>query len=204
MLSEHEIPDMPQVHQWTHGDERVLLVKCVGPGGKSHNGFLWPKSGSVKPQNCAQDSDCDTGGLFGWPWGVRLGGGRQIAGSEATEWIVFAANPGQVFDCVDKAKVAAKSPEEVDCEVVYYGTLEGALRFTEAGRSAYLAKWIEVVQKRSRGAASATGWRGAASATGESGAASATGERGAASATGESGAASATGWSGAASATGWS
>jgi len=175
------------VHRWTHDGDKVLLVKCVGPDGTSYGGFQWPESGAVKSPNWSEEATCDTGGLFGWPWGVGIGGGKEP--SFSGRWIVFAADPDTVVDLGDKAKVPR-------AEVVYYGNWWGALLAIDAGRIA----WTE---HAASGAASATGWSGAASATGESGAASATGWRGAASATGASGAASATGASGAASATGW-
>src|SRR3990167_4558316 len=182
------------IHLWTHDSDKVLIVKCVEVGGKSYGGFQWPKSGPVKPAKCSTQDDCDSGGLFGWAWGLNLGGGKDP--DYASDWIVFAVDPRQVILLDDKIKVAAATPDDVRADVVYYGSWAGSLEFTLAGRLA----WINHFTKDAL--ASATGWRGAASATGGRGAASATGGSGAASATGESGAASATGWSGAASATG--
>ena len=177
---------IPQ-HKWTHNGSKVLLVKCVNKDGTGYGDFQWPKSGIVDPGKCSLEPTCNSGGLFGWAWGLNLGGGKEPDYTGC--WIVFSADPELVVNVEnEKAKVAGLA------EVVYYGDWIGALAFTLEGRLA----WINHASV----GASATGWRGAASATGERGAASATGERGAASATGESGAASATGWSGAASATG--
>ena len=192
------------IHLWTHDSDKVLIVKCVEVGGKSYGGFQWPKSGPVKPAKCSTQDDCDSGGLFGWAWGLNLGGGKDP--DYASDWIVFAVDPRQVILLDDKIKVAAATPDDVRADVVYYGSWAGSLEFTLAGRLAWINHFTKDALASAtgwRGAASATGWKGAASATGVRGAASATGERGAASATGESGAASATGLSGAASATGW-
>jgi hypothetical protein len=220
------------LHQWTHKSDRVLIVKCVDANGQSYRGFRWPKSGPVKPVACSRNPDCNSGGLFGWAWGLNIGGGKDPDYRGC--WIVFSAPPAQVIEVAsEKVKVAATTPDEVDAVVEYFGDWAGAMTFTLEGRLAWIDHKTKDAEEKAtgergaasatgesgaasatgesgaasatgwRGAASATDWRGAASATGESGAASATGERGAASATGWSGAASATCWSGAASATGW-
>src|SRR3990167_7105372 len=179
---------IPQ-HKWTHNGSKVLLVKCVNKDGTGYGDFQWPKSGIVDPGKCSLEPTCNSGGLFGWAWGLNLGGGKEPDYTGC--WIVFSADPELVVNVEnEKAKVAGLA------EVVYYGDWIGALAFTLKGRLA----WINHASV----GASATGWRGAASATGERGAASATGGRGAASATGGRGAASATGAGGGASATGWS
>ena len=151
------------IHQWTHTGDKVLLVKCVGADGQSRGGFQWPKSGSVDPGPCSMEPTCDSGGLFGWAWGLNLGGGRDLDYGGC--WIVFASDPQIVVDLGDKQKAAGV------CEVVFYGDWASALEFTLQGRLA----WITHATGES-GAASATGVRGAASATGVRGAASATGE----------------------------
>ena len=182
------------IHQWTHLGSKVLLVKCVEKGGKSRNGFQWPKSGPIQPEYCKPDTKCESGGLFGWPWGLNIGGGRSP--DYSGDWIVFAADPVQVFDLGDKAKVAAETAVAVNAEVVYYGDWIGAMAFTLAGRLA----WIDSVTKGSPD--KATGYGGSSSATGESGSSSATGESGSSSATGYGGSSSATGVRGSSSATG--
>ena len=173
------------IHQWTYTGDKVLLVKCVDRGGKSHNGFQWPKSGTVTTPNFAPDNECETGGLFGWAWGLNIGGGKEP--NYSGDWIVFAAPPESVFDIGgEKAKAGPSA------EVVYYGTWFGALELTREGRAAWFDQYLAA--KISRAATEhATGWSGAASATGGRGAASATGWRGAASATGGRGIAAITG-----------
>ena len=164
------------IHQWTYTGDKVLLVKCVDRGGKSHNGFQWPKSGTVTTPNFAPDNECETGGLFGWAWGLNIGGGKEP--NYSGDWIVFAAPPESVFDIGgEKAKAGPSA------EVVYYGTWFGALELTREGRAAWFDQYLAA--KISRAATEhATGESGAASATGGSGAASATGGRGIAAITG--------------------
>ena len=58
------VPGKIPLHQWTDASGRVLLVKCVERGGKSHNGFQWPKSGTVMTPNWSKDATCESGGLF--------------------------------------------------------------------------------------------------------------------------------------------
>jgi hypothetical protein len=173
-----EIKDIP-IHQWTHDGNRVLLVKCINRDGTSHGGFIWPKSGPVKPEKWSRGDDCGSGGLFGWAWGVHCGIGRDP--DACAEWIVFSALPENVILVDgDKSKAVPSEDEKTLPEVVYRGTQAGAMYYTLAGRLA----WI---QERSSGSASATGYRGSASATGDRGSASATGDRGSASATGDKG-----------------
>ena len=181
------------IHQWTVGD-RVLLVKCVQKGGRSHKGFQWPKSGVVRPEYSSREPTCESGGLFGWPWGLNLGGGKDP--DYHGDWIVFAAKPENVIDLGDKAKVVDEA------EVVYYGDWAGALAYTQEGRLAWIQQRAQASDKDDYEAANATENYGAASVTGHYGTASATGYRGAASATGQQSCASATGDYGAASATG--
>ena len=166
----------PPVHQWTHDGKRVLLVKCVNRDGTSHDGFVWPKSGPVLPTTWSRDATCESGGLFGWPWGMSIGAGRDPDAVAA--WIVFSARPENVIPVGTDGKVKAVPGEDGDDVIVeYYGTQADAMYMTSQGRVAW-------VQKNSRGSASATGDSGSASATGDSGSASATGYRGSASATG--------------------
>ena len=204
-----ENPVITPINQWTNNSDKVLLVKCVNKDMTSYNGFTWPQSGPVKPNNWSRNPDCESGGLFGWPWGLHIGGGKNPR-SDMT-WIVFSANPKNVINLGDKAKVVPGDDGELP-DVVFCGQQADAMYYTSAGRIA----WIEMNAGSASatgesgsasatgysGSASATGWSGSASATGNSGSASASGTRGSASATGDSGSASASGWSGSASATG--
>ena len=168
-----EKPIIP-VHQWTHDGDKVLLIKCINADGTSgpKNEFIWPKSGPVKSPQWDGKPTCDGGGLFGWPWGIGIGSGKDP--DYQGIWIVWATDPNRII-VVDNEKT--KAP---DGEVLYYGEWVGAFRMVLQGQIA----WI---QQSSRGAASATGGQGAASATGRQGAASATGEQGIATITGDEG-----------------
>ena len=179
-----------------HTDENgyVLIVKCLNRDGTSKNGFIWPKSGPVNNPHCSRKADCESGGLFGWPWGLGIGDGRDP--DACADWLVFRAKPENVIDLAGKVKAVPGDNGELP-EVVYFGSQAGAMAFTMSGR-------VKYIESQSSGSASATGVSGSASATGGRGSASATGESGSASATGESGSASATGGSGSASATGLS
>ena len=146
------------IHQWTHDGDKVLLVKCVPKGGKSTNDFQWPKSGPVESPNWSREPTCDSGGLFGWPWGVGIGGGKDP--DYQGDWIVFAAKPEDVIDLGDKAKANS-------AEVIYYGDWWGALLKIDAGRMAWTIQAAD-------GNAAATGERGSAAATGGSSIAAAT------------------------------
>ena len=193
------------IHQWTHGGDKVLLVKCVQSGGLSSREFVWPKAGLVTTPNWSPEPNCESGGLFGWPWGLHLGGGKEP--DYRGDWIVFAANPRSVIDLEDKAKTGPTA------EVLFYGSWHGALAFTRAGRDAWLEHRFEACARRAvsahesrsdadRGAATASGVSGAATASGVSGAATASGDWGAATASGVRGAATGSGDSGAATASG--
>ena len=188
----------PEIHQWTHTGDRVLIVKCVNNDGTSHNGFKWPLTvgATVKPDYCSRKPDCGSGGLFGWPWGMFIGDGKDP--NALSTWIVFSVKPGNVTGNIDGAKCKAvvddNDPNEC-AKVEYVGTQAGAMQFTIMGRIA----WI---QERASGSSSATGYSGSSSATGDSGSSSATGDRGSSSATGDSGSSSATGYRGSSSATG--
>jgi hypothetical protein len=171
-----------EIHQWTNDEGRVLIVKCVNADMTSYGGFVWPKAGPVTPKTWKRDNECNSGGLFGWAWGM---GGDGKDPDACGAWLVFSAKPENVIDLGGKVKVVPG--EDGDCaSVVYCGTQAGAMAFTMQGRLSFIAK-------NSRGSASATGYSGSASATGDSGSASATGYRGSASATGYRGSASATG-----------
>ena len=197
------------LHRWTHDGGKVLLVKCLDAQGLGHGGFPWPKSGKVVCPRAAagreaaaavtgdDDTDCASGGLFGWAWELNLGGGKSP--NFRAPWVVFAAGPADVVDLGDKQKVVGEA------EVVYHGEAFGALLCTLKGREAWIAHrtmGCTCSATGNRSASSATGNRSASSATGYSSASSATGYSSASSATGDRSASSATGDSSASSATG--
>ena len=180
------------IHQWTHDEGYVLLVKVVNPDGTSYGGFQWPDSGPVAPAQWSREPTCNSGGLFGWPWGLHINTGK--IGRATDRWIVFRAKPSNVIAADGKAKAVPGEDGELP-EVLFAGSMAAAMAFTMRGRVA----WIEAC---SRGSASATGHDGSASASGDGGSTSASGYGGSASASGYGGSASATGTRGSASATG--
>jgi hypothetical protein len=180
--------------QHTDKDGYVLIVKCLNRDGTSHNGFVWPKAGPVENKHWSREPNCESGGLFGWPFGLGIGDGKDA--DACAPWLVFRAKPENVIEIGAKCKAVPGDNGDLP-EVVYYGNMGGAMALTMGER-------VKYITDRSRGSASATGDRGSASATGDSGSASATGYRGSASATGYRGSASATGDRGGASATGYS
>ena len=161
------------IHQWTHNVGRVWIVKCVNNDGTSHDGFVWPESGPVRPLKCSRAADCDSGGLFGWAWGMRLGEGKEP--DYRARWIVFSAPPDQVIEVAGKVKVAADTPDEVDCRVEFCGKWWEAMSMCHAGQMAWIKKVSSATGES--GVSSATGWSGASSATGVSGAAVVTGKQ---------------------------
>ena len=171
-------------HQWTYNGDRVLILKCVNADMTSYGGFVWPESGTVRPDKFSREPTCESGGLFGWPWGLALGDGKEPV--YAGKWIVFSAHPDDVIDCGGKCK-AIPNDDELGrtIEVVFVGEWQKALEFIRDGHIA----WVSQASS-------------ASSATGESSASSATGYRSASSATGDRSASSATGYSSASSATG--
>src|SRR3990167_3909878 len=154
-------------HQWTHDGAKVRLLKFVAADGVSHSGFRWPESGPVICPRAEADRataltpTCDSGGLFGWPWGIGPGGGKHQ--DYQGRWIVFEADPADVV-MVDGDKAKVIGPAEVIFSgpwwLAWTRVLDGAIAWTQHAAS---------------GAASATGGRGAASATGGGGAAAGAG-----------------------------
>ena len=193
------------LHQWTDNDGYVLLVKCVTSDMTSYGGFAWPESGPVKPDAWSRKATCESGGLFGWPLGIGVGLGKDIIPNG--RWLVFRAKPENVIN-IEYGKAKAVPGEDGSLpEVVYCGTMAGAMLMTMKHRQA----WIEHASRGSasasgdNGSASVSGYRGSASASGYNGSASASGDNGSASASGDRGSASASGDRGSASATGsWS
>jgi hypothetical protein len=196
------ITALDQAHTWTHDGAEVLILKCVNQGGSSSNNFVWPLTvgTEVRPRTWGDDATCNSGGLFGWPWGFGLGDGKEP--DWAGKWIVFGAKPADIVGNLEsERKCKAKAGI-----VRFVGDWNAAMRFILVGQMALVAhlgshsKENHVTGDRS--AASVTGYRSAASVTGYSSAASVTGESSAASVTGDSSAASVTGDRSAASVTG--
>ena len=117
-------------HQWTNGGDKVLILKCVNSDRTSHGGFVWPESGKVKPKSWSDTPDCESGGLFGWAWGICFGDGKEP--DYSGKWIVFSANPEDVV-LLGGGKVKAACGE-----VVYCGSIIGAQIKIMEGRH----KWI--------------------------------------------------------------
>lgn len=152
--------DLIDPHQWTNGAEYVLMVKCLNADGTGNKGFVWPKAGPVKNDKWSRTPDCESGGLFGWAWGLGISDGKEPNATHP--WLVFRAKPENIGGKIEGGlKCKAVPGENGDLpEVVYYGNMAGAMAFTMQGR-------VALVQKNSKGSASATGERGVAVATGE-------------------------------------
>lgn len=63
-------------HQWTNGGNKVLILKCVDKNRQGYGGFQWPESGPVEPSTWSAEPTCESGGLFGWAWGLAFGDGK--------------------------------------------------------------------------------------------------------------------------------
>jgi hypothetical protein len=134
-------------------DGFVLLVKCLNRDGTSYQGFVWPKAGTVTPKVWSREATCDSGGLFGWPWGFPISHGKNV--DACAPWLVFRAKPENVIYLDGKAKAVPSKDGKDLPEVVYYGDQSGAMKFTMEGRMAF-------VTECSRGSASQTGDMGSA------------------------------------------
>ncbi len=170
---------IPDIHQWLHDGPRVFIVKVVENDGKSHGGFQWPLTvgAEVKPEKWSREPTCDSGGLFGWPWGFGVGEGKEPNANKT--WIVFSALPKNVIGNIKMGWKCKVVPLDDECaKVEYVGTQGGAMAFTILGR----VGWIEA---KSKGSSSATGHAGSSSATGDAGSSSATGDKSIAITTGE-------------------
>lgn len=138
MSENKEIP----IHQWTHKGDRVFIVKTVLPDGKSKNGFQWPLTvgASVKPKKCSRKVFCESGGLFGWPWGIGVGDGKDP--NALHTWIVFSVKPENVIGDIEggqKCKAVTDENDDNECaRIEYVGTQAGAMYFTIEGRIAWI------------------------------------------------------------------
>ena len=186
----------PPIHQWTHTGDKVLIVKCVEPGGKSYNGFQWPQSGPVENPHWSRKPDCNSGGLFGWPWGTGLSDGKTAVASH--DWIVFAARPENVIEVEGGPKVKAVPSEDGKelPEVVYYGPMAGAMYFTQAGRIAWIVG-------NAAGQAS-SGDSSSAASSGDNSSAASSGDSSSAASSGDSSSAASSGYSSSAASSGYS
>jgi hypothetical protein len=121
--------------QHVYKDGYVLIVKCLNRDGTSYGGFVWPKSGPVENKKWSRDPDCDSGGLFGWPWGMGIGDGKDP--DACAPWLVFRAKAENVIAIGAKCKAVPGENGELP-EVIYYGTQAGAVKLTAEGRSAFI------------------------------------------------------------------
>jgi hypothetical protein len=200
------------VHQWTHDGDYVLIVKCINRDGTTYGGFVWPESGPVKPDYWSRTPDCNSGGLFGWPWGMGIGDGRTP--DACAKWIVFRAKPENVIKINDNGlKVKAVPGKDGELpEVVFYGSQAAAMAYTHVGRIAWIERnstkktsgnYSSASSTGDYGSASSTGDYGSASSTGYCGSSSSTGYRGSSSSTGDYSSSCSTGYCGSASSTGY-
>lgn len=86
------------IHQWTHKGDSVLLVKVLNRDGTTHRGFIWPKEGPVKPDKWSRVPDCKSGGLFGWPWGMGIGDGKDRVTAPGPARLFAPLNCGSAAD----------------------------------------------------------------------------------------------------------
>ena len=158
-----EIKNLEHAHQWTHDGAEVLIIKCVNSDGSSSRGFTWPLTvgAEVHPATWGADATCDSGGLFGWPWGFGLGDGKEP--DWAGKWIVFGAKPEDVVSLGVKCKAKAAI-------VRFVGDWNGTMQFILKGQMALVAH-VSSLSKETH----ATGYSSASGATGYSSASSATG-----------------------------
>ena len=161
------------VHQWTDADGYVLLVKCVDNDLTSFGGFQWPESGPVDPGKCSRDATCESGGLFGWPWGAGVGDGKDPGG----KWIVFRAKPENVvFVGPQKCKAVPGDDGELP-EVVYCGGMARAIAMVVPGRIAWIMASTESrIATGDRSQAASTGYLSQAASTGDLSQAASTGD----------------------------
>ena len=185
----------PKPHQWTNGGETVLIVKVLNPDGTGYNGFVWPKVGPVSPDKWSREPDCNSGGLFGWPWGIGIGDGKEP--NAVCPWLVFEAKPQNVIGEIEDGQKCKAVPGE-DGElpkVVFYGTQAGAMAFTQKGRQAWIVgnsssasssgDSSSASSSGNSSSASSSGYRSSASSSGDSSSASSSGDRSSASSSGD-------------------
>jgi hypothetical protein len=189
-----------QAHEWTNGSDKVLLIKCVDKGGKSKNDFQWPRSGKTicpmakADRKTAETPKCDTGGLFGWPWGLSLGEGKEP--DYNGDWLVFSADKADVISVEGKAKAIG------EVEVVYYGDALGAIMFTHKGRMAFINENASAATSGDSSSAATSGDSSSAATSGDSSSAATSGDSSSAATSGDSSSAATSGYSSSAATSG--
>lgn len=128
---------MTPIHKWAP-DGKVLILKAINPDGTSRGGFSWPKSGPVEALLWSKKPTCESGGLFGWPWGVGIGDGYVPEYDD--RWVIFTADPQDVVRIRRKVKVPRG-------EVIYSGDFVGAMERLLPGLRAWYAAHKNVVRR---------------------------------------------------------
>ncbi len=100
-------------------EETVLILKVVREDMTSHDGFVWPKEGVVRPTTWDQNAACGNG-LHGW----LAGEGTYRHSFMDGTWIVFRANKSDVVSLDGGDKVKAR-----EGVVLYCGDKLGAIEF---------------------------------------------------------------------------
>ena len=195
-------PEITPIHKWTHDGKEVLLVKCVDADGvsrgKNRKDFLWPISGPVETP-ASRKPDCESGGLFGWPWGLNIGGGKDP--DYNGRWIVFSAPPENVINLYDKVKVVPKEGDTIaHATVLFCGSWFEALLYCALGREAWIIQNARgsAANSGDRGSTANSGVRGSAANSGDYGSAANSGDQGSAANSGVQGSAANSGFQGSA------
>jgi hypothetical protein len=134
-------------HEYTNADGKVLLVKCLNQTrGNKYNSFIWPKSGKVPIPKNSRLNDCQSGGFFGWPWGIGIGCDHPAIPSQP--WIVISVDPKNIIGNVEnKAKSKACCDDDMaEVEIVYDGDMAGAMYFTSQGRIQWMIASAKINQ----------------------------------------------------------
>jgi hypothetical protein len=197
---------VPDIAQWTHTGDRVMIVKCVPPDGKTRGGFQWPLTVgmTVRPLNFARDQKCASGGLFGWPWGMAVGDGKEPNALDT--WIVFSAFPRNVIPNIEGCKCKAVPDEKNANECVrieYVGNQAGAMYYTMQGRIAWIVGNSSSAATSGNSSSAATsGYSSSAATSGYSSSAATSGYSSSAATSGGSSSAATSGYSSSAAASG--
>src|SRR6185312_12699858 len=134
--------------------ETVLVLRTCDADGRSRNGFIWPKAGTVACDDWNPEPVCG-GGLHGLLWGV--GDGKLLNWRKDTRWLVVEVDADSVVD-IGGDKV--KFPRGV---VVHCGDRKSATDYLLANGAAGKAVAGAVVTVGDKGTAT-TGYKGTATA----------------------------------------